>query len=557
MQALHREQLVHGNITQRNILRMRDSTGDAFYVLCDLNTSNVVGDPLGWTAPAYAPPELAKLQHTCTCGRSRTCRTCRIRFAEKSFDVWGFGVVFFEMCAGRALFNQDMSNGDLVDQTDCCRLCMWLTISDEELEPILSSTTVTVNQTVRDAAKHLVRWCLNGNASLRPTVEQILEHQFFRFMNNQLTNASECTELALPPLRPIMPMRYYAFMSHAQRDASGTVGTLYLMYKQLGLHNWLDMHQESITLDAMQQGVCDSSVFILILTKNVLGSWFCQKEITWAIKAQKQIQLIVEEDERFGAFDVKKWRESRLRSRVFEWPGARNLPVEICTMIDNHLNNAVTFRRRHFESESMMRELCRRSGLTLPIASTAQTDAAAAALANDKTISVFVIYQKDSGFKILRTLQTELENRKRSRCYGGHIEITTQVEKMSSAETVLLVLTPGVLQGPWLGQLQQVLDRSMKDHKDRLTVVYSCSTDDGWDFNSTEQNCAPQQVQECLHEHEAIAWRPCDPDGPNRHEFPAMTDELVRRMTPAATVTSIPTPTKRSLFIRTTSQVAD
>ncbi len=210
LQALHDEELVHGDLKKRNILRMRDSKGEAFYVLCDLNASNVVGETLGWTSPAYAPPELAKIQCTCPCRsetltwRSQMCKACRMQSVEKSFDVWSFGVVLFEMCAGRTLFRQDVSNDDLVDEIDCCRLCVWLTISDEELEPILSSASVAVSEAERAAAKHLVRWCLSSDPLLRPSIGEILEHQFFS------------VDSTLPAPQPTMQLRYHGFMSHAQ-----------------------------------------------------------------------------------------------------------------------------------------------------------------------------------------------------------------------------------------------------------------------------------------------------------------------------------------------------
>jgi hypothetical protein len=71
-------------------------------------------------------------------------------------------------------------------------------------------------------------------------------------------------------------------MSHAQADASGTVGTLYFAYKQMGLHNWLDMHQENITKEGMRQGIIDSDVFLLVMSKHVLSSWYFLQAINAA-----------------------------------------------------------------------------------------------------------------------------------------------------------------------------------------------------------------------------------------------------------------------------------
>ena len=106
-------------------------------------------------------------------------------------------------------------------------------------------------------------------------------------------------------------MKYHAFQSHAQADASGTVAAVYFLYKGLGLHNWIDMRQAKLTLEGMKEGVQDADVFLLFLSEHIFGSWFCQQEILTAIeeKAKRgmKIQLLIEEDSRFAPFDVNVW----------------------------------------------------------------------------------------------------------------------------------------------------------------------------------------------------------------------------------------------------------
>ena len=114
--------------------------------------------------------------------------------------------------------------------------------------------------------------------------------------------------LAPDGVLPALPMRYHGFLSHAQADASGTASTLYFAYRALGLHCWIDMRQKKLTLEGMQEGVRDSDVFILVLSAHVLTSWFCQQEMLCAIREEKKIQLVLEEEPRFSPFDVATWQ---------------------------------------------------------------------------------------------------------------------------------------------------------------------------------------------------------------------------------------------------------
>ena len=42
-------------------------------------------------------------------------------------------MVLFELCAGHALFRQDTSNDELVEDTDRTRLCTWHTVGEQQL----------------------------------------------------------------------------------------------------------------------------------------------------------------------------------------------------------------------------------------------------------------------------------------------------------------------------------------------------------------------------------------------------------------------------------------
>ena len=101
-----------------------------------------VGAPVGGkTSTGYCPPELASVRFVWPArGGGGGVDGGDTVAASPAFDVWSFGVVAFERCAGRTLFAQDMANDELVDAADRTRLCTWLCAADEELAPVLPAS---------------------------------------------------------------------------------------------------------------------------------------------------------------------------------------------------------------------------------------------------------------------------------------------------------------------------------------------------------------------------------------------------------------------------------
>jgi len=154
LQHLHEAGVVHGDLKQRTILR--SSKGD--WIVCDMDAASRVGAEIGSkSSSAYGPPELAKKKYT-------DSGTKVLEHAETSFDVWSAGVILYELTAGHKLFAQDTANDELVEMGDKTRLCVWNTITDDELAPVFASGEIAqliadvpeLKQMVDDA-KNLIR----------------------------------------------------------------------------------------------------------------------------------------------------------------------------------------------------------------------------------------------------------------------------------------------------------------------------------------------------------------------------------------------------------------
>ena len=103
---------------------------------------------------------------------------------ETSQDVWSFGAILFELCSGRTLFPLDLHNDRLVDEDeDLIRLCNWTSIDEKGLSQVFKHSK-SCSKKRRSQAQHLIRWCLQGEASKRPTFDDIMRHPFFASENS-------------------------------------------------------------------------------------------------------------------------------------------------------------------------------------------------------------------------------------------------------------------------------------------------------------------------------------------------------------------------------------
>jgi hypothetical protein len=492
--------LLHFDLKPRNILILEDGS----LKLCDLDASMELGVVRGAGekpgSSGYYAPEVARWTEN---------PSSAPLVASAALDVWSLGGLLFELCSGRTLFRQDIGNDNLVDSEDLARLFTWRTISDRELAHVFGE--LRGHDDAIAAAKHLLRWCLKGLPGERPTVPDILRHPFLH---------GATADGAYTPLPRPLPMRYSFFISHAQMDAASTAKSFYNVANRLGVHCWYDMEQAQLTLEGMKQGVRDSDVLLLILTKNVLDRWFCQQEILTAIHEGKPIQLLVEEDERFAPFDAASWKGFQ----DFKRPQDHG---EICAEIEAALPNAIVHRRRDYEADTMMRELLRRNGLALPMVASGNTARCELQPNQQGPTRLAVLCNRGgSGGDMCDELLGELERVKL-------LDVSEDAQAVDSADKVLLLLSDGVLQGDTLASLCRVLEADRAARMDRLVLV--CRTkQEGWSFDKEENKDlrdAPDEVRTALKDHEAITYRSRSTQA-SRHEFPAMIGHLMNRLLP-------------------------
>ena len=310
-----------------------------------------------------------------------------------------------------------------------------------------------------------------------------------------------------------------------QSEASGDVGTLFLLLERLGLHGWRDMNADDLTEEGMRQGVYDSDVFCLFLTNSVLSRTYILKEITWAIEFGKPVLMIVEADARFFAWDSARWMKDLAVRKANTWMRGwlQNTYADVCQrypkvveLINEHLaaGRMIPYRRREFEANAMAHELVRRAAGT-PWSWAWNSMAARAEHQADLNAARAVRVIADTATPAVSLLSAELQALLSS--LSAEVRFDPSIDRASH---VLVVLTGCMLHS---GSVVEAELHEAVQHKCKLVFVYS--TDCGWDF---ERFVPDSEAKVAVANQEALAFRPSK----RPHEQRAMALELLRRMRP-------------------------
>eukprot|EP00808_Paulinella_micropora_P016729 g76533.t1 len=185
---------------------------------------------------------------------------------------------------------------------------------------------------LRQDAKHLIRWCLQGDSMQRPSLEQVLQHRFIKGQGGTAPPEPESYPAFNNVLRCLsVRMRLHFFVSHYQVEASGDVAALSLSLRKHGALVWRDMDAKNLTGEGMKQGVADSDVIVIFLTSGVLTRLWCLMEIQWALEFDKPIIIVAETEQRFFAFDWVRWTQDRLDKLAGVWEVSTDLQCNYTT----------------------------------------------------------------------------------------------------------------------------------------------------------------------------------------------------------------------------------
>ena len=461
------------------------------------------------------------------------------------------------------------------------KLCLWLDVSDPTLSTVFVDPDCFATATERSEAQHLIRACLQGDPTKRPTMEALLSFAFLKSAvtcggspvesrggggvpsppqlirrlqstarDHQLTTIlisamDNTTELPYVISRSPLRSRYHIFISHMQREASGDVGTLFFLFEQMGVHGWRDMNQIDLTEIGMRQGVYDSDVFILFLTNSYLSRPFCLLELTWALEFGKPIIIVQENDPRFWPFDLERWQKNLChRAQGGGWVEGdlkttyEDCPARVREFIESHVTQVgltLPFRRRDFEVNALTREILRRAsehhtvvwgshdGTHLP------PPAALSSLQEGARRRIFVFGQSKD-IAMINEFKASVEDA---------APRTVWSESVASATHAVMLLSKGSVNAGTPSAA--LLEEAAQVAKKSTGFIHFLYIDESWSFDEFYELHAsePSAATRGVASHECMKFRARNPQL-MRYEHDALIFEMLGRMRMASGILTPP-----------------
>lgn len=154
---------IHGDVKPLNLMRVGDT-----WKLIDLDAATRFGHPTGAkSSSAFCAPEMVHLGADGRQACIKTSENCpNPALACAALDVWSLGVVFFEMCTGRPLF--DAFANDTLDEGSLLKLAAWSSLD------VKAKTSEICNR----MARNLISFMLAPKAEDRLSLAEVLNHPF-------------------------------------------------------------------------------------------------------------------------------------------------------------------------------------------------------------------------------------------------------------------------------------------------------------------------------------------------------------------------------------------
>ena len=329
-----------------------------------------------------------------------------------------------------------------------------------------------------------------------------------------------------------------------QIEASGDVGTLFHLLETMGIHGWRDMNQDDLTESGMRQGVYDSDVFVLFLTNSVLSRPYCLMEVKWAIEFGKPILIVVEQEERFFAFDIERWKcDECTKGSDGKWErSAPDALISNYAACDPFIKDLIReqdtarlmmpFRRREFEVNALAREIVRRSSARVRWGQTLPPSPAFEAAKVDAIRRVCLIHSDaPCATRIAREVIASLSDVSPRLTWTSEVagNVYASSSARGAATHALVLLSKNVLDAG-SASLALISEATALG----LSTVYlyiepgAEGEGEGWDFGAFYQR-PPSDIKAAIARNEALKFRFATP-ATLRYEHDALMLELLRRM---------------------------